>query len=147
MENKYGLKVGMIILMQADVEAAVAFYEKLDLKKKFHLKGQWAELLLGDVKIGLCPTSEQVVPHHTGIVLEVADLYTTYNALKEQGIEFLSEPKAPEHGIMVSIKDPGNNIIDLYQPTPERIQEIVQSIKEKDKKCCSDKADCSKKGC
>lgn len=142
MEHKTQLKVGMLILMQPDVEEAVRFYEKLGLKKQFHLKEQWAEFLCGDVKIGLCPTSQAIPVHHTGIVLEVNDLQTFYTTLKEQGVTFLSEPKAPEHGIMVSFQDPGNNVIDLYQPTPERITEIVKSIKEQE--CCGTQTKCNK---
>lgn len=149
MNNKYGIKVGMLILLESDLDKAVSFYEKLGFTKKFHIQGQWAEFILGDVKIGLCPASQDLPDHHTGIVLEVPDLYSVYNELKSEGI-FVSEPKTPEHGIIVSMKDPGNNIIDLYQPTPERIQEILNKVaaegKEK-KDCCGSKENCEKADC
>lgn len=136
----YGIKVGMLILLQPDVEKAVDFYQKLGLTKRFHLKGQWAEFSLGDVKFGLCPTTQELPEHHTGIVLETSDLYKAYNELKDAGIKFLNEPKAPEHGIMVSFKDPGNNIIDLYQPTPEKVKEFVDKLKqETEDECCGNK--------
>jgi hypothetical protein len=82
--------------------------------------------------------------HHTGIVLEVADLHKIYNELKGKGVHFMNEPKAPDHGIMVSFKDPGNNIIDLYQPTPERVKEVVEKIKQdaeqsQNDDCCGSK--------
>jgi len=152
----YGMKVGMLILLEPDVDKAAEFYEKLGFQKRFQIKGQWAEFALGDVKFGLCPTSQELPEHHTGIVLEVSDLNKIYNELKQQGVPFINEPKSPEHGIMVSFKDPGNNIIDLYQPTPEKVREIVEKIKQETEKqdlndndqCCGSKkpgscADCS----
>ena len=64
--------------------------------------------------------------------MEVADVQKSYDELKAAGIEFVREPNAAVHGIMASIKDPGKNIIDLYQPTPEKVEEMVKNIKEKE---------------
>ena len=123
-------KVGILILMQNDLVKAIEFYKKVGLKQKFHLKDKWAEFILGDVKIGLCPTGQELKDRHTGIVLEVDDMAKTFNELKEKGIVFLKEPFEAVHGIMAGIKDPGGNILDLYQPTPEKVSELVKKVKE-----------------
>lgn len=126
-------KVAMIILMQQDVAKAVVFYQNLGLKLLFHLRDKWAEFELGGVKIGLCPTSAPIIDRRVGAVLEVADVQAFYEHHKESGI-FLGEPTQALHGSMVSFKDPGGNILDLYQPTPERVKELVKRVA--DQGCC-----------
>lgn len=121
------IKVGMIILMQPDLKKAVEFYEKLELKKTFHLEEKWAEFDLGCVKLGLCPTEHPQDNVRTGIVLEVMqDLHELYKRLKADGIEFFSEPVVAPHGIMVAFKDAGGNVLDLYQATPEIYKEFIK---------------------
>jgi hypothetical protein len=129
--------IGMIILRQPDIAKAVAFYQNIGLALKFHLKDAWAELSLGGVRIGLCPTPE-AVEYRTGIVLHVEDLFAFHAAHKE-AIEFLGEPKEALHGIMVSFRDPGGNILDLYQPTPEKVAEFARQTAQKEKQGCQKK--------
>ena len=124
-------KVGMIILLEHDVDAAVAFYKCLGLKLVFHIKESWAEFLIGSIKLGLCPTSQKVSDRLTGIVLEVENLRQMYEKLKNE-LSFKSEPLEKVHGLMVSIQDPGGNIIDLYEPTPDKVQKLVQQVVKKD---------------
>lgn len=125
-----GIKVGMLIIMEPDIEKAVAFYQLLGFPLAFHLKGKWAELTIDGVKLGLCPTDQPLPDRHTGIILQVADVRKAYQELSTAGVTFIREPFEAVHGIMTSIKDPGGNIIDLYQPTPEKVQEVVQQMKE-----------------
>ncbi len=135
-------KVAMIILMQPDLNAGIAFYEKLGFKTVFSLPDKWAEMELGSVKIGLCPTSHQPNgPFPTGIVLQVEDLKALYQEHKDRGI-FLQEPLEKIHGIMISIQDPGMNVIDLYQPTPEKVQELARSVAAKDEQAAQSDACC-----
>lgn len=119
----------MVILMQPNLQAAIDFYTQLGIKLIFHIKERWAEMKLGDVKIGLCPTQKVVDGVRTGIVLEVADLKGVYEELKDS-VSFFSEPKEAVHGLMVSFKDPGGNILDLYQPTPEKVADLVKKAAE-----------------
>ncbi len=121
----------MIILLQHDLEAAVTFYKALGLPLKFHLKNSWAEFEVGPVKLGLCPVSKASPERITGIVLDVDDVKKMYHELKDT-INFRSEPIEKVHGIMVSIQDPGGNVIDLYQPTPEKVQKLVKDVVSKD---------------
>lgn len=140
----------MLLLLQPDLEKAVAFYQKLGLKLVFHLKDRWAEFVLGSIQIGLCPTSQALPERHTGIVFQVDDVYQMYNALGHE-ITFMASPQEALHGIMASIKDPGNNIIDIYQPTPEKLHDLVEKVKNEEQKCCKDNAtvveDSVKQGC
>lgn len=145
-------KVHMLILMEPDIAAAVSFYQGLGLKLVFHLKDKWAEMQLGELKLGLCPTQEPSADYvrQTGIVLQVAHLYKVYEEHRDT-IHFLGEPKEAVHGIMVSFKDPGNNILDLYQPTPEKVaaivkeaacEEVSEAESKKDSGCCKGKGSC-----
>lgn len=135
--------VHMIILMQPNLQAAIDFYEQLGLKLVFQIKDRWAEMKLGNVKIGLCPTTQHIDGFRTGIVLQTADLLALYNTHKNS-ISFLNEPKEATHGLMVSFKDPGGNIIDLYQPTPEKVTELVKKVAQTPE---SDDNDYSKESC
>lgn len=143
-------RLNMIILMQPDLPAAVDFYEKLGLKKIFHIKGQWAEFEVGSTKVGLCPTDSEQRPVRTGIVFEVADLKALHQTLKAEGRQLTDVVERP-HGFIMSIQDPGGNLIDFYQPTPEKLKEFVDRVvtKEDDADdCCKpQKVDtcCSKK--
>jgi len=138
-------KVGMVILMQQDLAAAVEFYKNLGFNLKFHLKDKWAEFELGDVKLGLCPTDEAPGLIRTGIVLEVEDLKTMYQERKDT-THFFSEPNVAVHGIMVSFKDPSGNVLDLYQPTPENVKELIKKTAEKNgetpDQCCGSQEQC-----
>jgi len=128
-------KVSMIIIMQPDMQKAVDFYSSFGLKLVFHLTDRWAEFDLNGVKIGLCPTSESGVERRVGAVFEVADLHALYEERKSEGI-FINEPAEALHGIMLSMKDPGGNIVDLYQPTPERIRGYAERVSKQGQGCC-----------
>jgi len=127
------IKVGMVILMQHDLGKAVEFYrDVLKLPLRFHLENKWAEFDLGCVKFGLCPITEEQGEIRTGIVLEVMeDLLSLYESLKDQ-VVFLNEPVVAVHGIMVGFKDVGGNILDLYQPTLDKVKDLVKETMEKE---------------
>jgi predicted enzyme related to lactoylglutathione lyase len=131
-------KVAMVIVMENNLEAAVEFYKKLGLKLIFHLKERWAEFKIGDLQIGLCPTSEKIEYNRTGIVFEIADLAAFYEAQKD-ALSFLDKPVEATHGVMVSLQDPSGNIIDLYQPTPEKVKDLAQKMGGQDA-CCGNPA-------
>lgn len=126
------IKVGMVILMQHDLPKAVEFYKDvLKLPLKFNLENKWAEFDLGCVKFGLCPISEQQDNIRTGIVLEIMDdLLVLYESLKDK-VTFLNEPVVAVHGIMVGFKDVGGNILDLYQPTLDKVKDLAKETVHK----------------
>ncbi len=130
------IKLNMIILMQHDLAHAVGFYKDLGLHLKFHISNKWAEFDIEGVKLGLAYANQELPERRTGIVLEIADLRAFYEEKKDE-VSFINEPVEAIHGIIVSFKDPGNNIIDLYQPTPEKVKEAVhKAAQEKSGKCC-----------
>lgn len=138
-------KVGMIILMERDLDAAVSFYLRLGLSLKFRMKEKWAEFDISGVKLGLCPTTQDMQGRRSGIVFEIADVRQAYEELKGE-MTFVGEPVEALHGIMVSIQDPGGNILDLYQPTPEKVKELAQQVKQEDEGgCCGRKDSCHDK--
>lgn len=140
-------KLYMAILMQPDLPAAVAFYKKLGLQQVFYVSSKWAEFQLGETKIGLCPTpTEKPMQVRTGLVFEVDSIATFMENMKDAA-DFLGEPIEKPHGVMVSIKDPGGNIIDIYQPTPEKLKEFLaqQEAEQAQKGCCGKKSSCEDK--
>lgn len=139
-------KLGMVILLEHDLDAAVEFYTKIGIKPVFHIKESWAEFAIESVKLGLCPTSQKPTDRITGIVLEVDDVRKFYEQFKDE-IPFKSEPQAKVHGIMVSMQDPGGNILDLYQPTPERVQKLVKDVVDREKKEGGESAAVQGHGC
>lgn len=137
------IKLGMIIVMQPSLADAVSFYKDvLKLPLKFHLKDKWAEFDLGCVKFGLCPIGQKQDNIRTGIVIETdQDIKGLYESHKDS-ITFLSEPVVAVHGVMIGFKDPGGNILDLYQPTPEKVKELAKKHKNSDIGCKAASADC-----
>jgi predicted enzyme related to lactoylglutathione lyase len=129
----------MLILMQPNLEAAVSFYSELGLEKRFHLQDKWAEFELAGISIGLCPINVEDLPdRRTGIVFEVSDLRALYEQEKaKDATRFIDEPVEAPHGIMISMRDPGGNIIDLYQPTPEKMREMMEKTAQDKEKGCS----------
>lgn len=139
-------KLSMVILMEHDLEAAVDFYTKLGFKPVFHLKERWAEFSLENVQVGLCPIEQKFDDFRTGIVFQIDDLKEFYTENKDK-LTFLDQPFEAVHGIMASIKDPGGNIIDLYQPTPDKIAELAQKMAAQGKACCKGNVQATDSSC
>jgi catechol 2,3-dioxygenase-like lactoylglutathione lyase family enzyme len=119
-------RISMFILMQYNLEQAIDFYTKLGFKLGFQLKDQWAEFDADGIKIGLAQTPTELPERRTGIILEVDDLNNFCDEMDAKGIA-CSERIERLHGIMSSIKDPGNNILEVYQATPEKVQEALKN--------------------
>ncbi len=121
--------------MQNDLDKAMEFYKKLGIELTFNVPEKWAEFEVKGVKLGLAPTEQELPERHTGLVFETEDMDAFVQSLKKENIPFYKEPIEAMHGIMASIKDPGNNIIDIYQPTPEKVQEaMAKAAAEEEKK-------------
>lgn len=134
-------RLAMVILMVTDIEKAVAFYETLGAKVRCLFPKSWAELTLDDVTIAVCHTEEDQGQRRTGLVFAVDDLMSFYATHKEKLI-FLAEPVTKLHGIMVSLQDPAGNILELYQATPEKVQEFMKSQKSDTCGPCGDEDKC-----
>jgi predicted enzyme related to lactoylglutathione lyase len=128
----------MVVLMERDMDAAVAFYEAMGALKHTVFPGSWAEMVIGDVTVALCHTETDYGPRRTGLVFAVKDLLGFYAAHKDT-YQFMHEPVTKLHGIMASIQDPSGNVIELYQPTPEKVREYMDAQKEESGCCKEDK--------
>ena len=133
--------VYMIVLDQKDLKEAVVFYENLGLELIFNLEGKWAEFDLNGVRIGLRPTQIENIVKPTGIVLKTDDVQKMYDTLVNDGVEFTVKPTVATHGVMASFLDPSGNRLDLYQPTHEKVREVL----EKAGKQCATAEKCCKK--
>lgn len=116
----------MLILHEHDIDAAVKLYETLGFTLQFNLKDQWAELILDGIRLGLAHSSQELPDRRTGIVLEVDDIVAACNAIKELGCTVVNEPVDAPHGMIASFKDPGNTIVDLFQPMPEKYEALLK---------------------
>ena len=128
------IKLSMFILVQKDLDEAVAFYTKLGLSLNFHIKDKWAEFDLHGIKLGLVQTKAELPERRSGIVLEVDDVKAWIEMLRAEGVECV-DPVERMHGVMAHFKDPGNNLIDLYQPTPEKLDQAIGKLRTRSN-CC-----------
>lgn len=126
-------RLTMVILMVNDIEKAVSFYETLGGQKRCLFPKSWAELTLNGITIALCHTEQSQVQRRTGLVFSVESLASFYESHKET-LSFLEAPVTKLHGIMVSVQDPSGNVLELYQPTPEKVREFMAQNKDG---CCS----------
>jgi catechol 2,3-dioxygenase-like lactoylglutathione lyase family enzyme len=129
----HNCRLAMVILMVTDIEKAVAFYESLGAQKRCLFPKSWAELTLDGVTIALCHTEQDQGQRRTGLVFAIDDLMAFY-AQQKGTLTFLEEPITKLHGVMTSLQDPSGNIIELYQATPEKVREFMESNKETS--CC-----------
>jgi len=127
-----GISLHLVIIMQHDFEKAIAFYQNIGLELLFQVPNKWAEFDMQGVKLGFAKSEQELPERRTGIVLEVSDVRDLYERLQKEGVEFIHAPIDEPHGIMASFKDPGNNIIDIYQPTPEKLRESLEKESTKE---------------
>lgn len=126
-------RLAMVILMVNDIEKAAAFYEVLGGQKRCLFPKSWAELNLNGITIALCHTEQEQGQRRTGLVFALDDLMAFYAQYKAT-LLFLEEPTTKLHGIMVSVQDPSGNILELYQPTPEKVREFMAQNRDA---CCA----------
>ena len=131
----HNCRLAMVILMVNDIEKAAAFYEVLGAQKRCLFPKSWAELTLDGITIALCNTDQEQPQRRTGLVFAINDLIAFY-AQHKGALTFLEEPITKLHGIMTSLQDPSGNIIELYQATPEKVREFMES--QKGSGCCGE---------
>jgi catechol 2,3-dioxygenase-like lactoylglutathione lyase family enzyme len=117
-------RFSMIVLLQNDLEAAISFYASLGAEVIFRVEGQWAELNFDGVRIGLAVANEELPERRCGIILEIPDLRAWCEAQESHGVKTVPVIERV-HGLMSAVSDTGNNIIEFYQPTPERVKEAL----------------------
>jgi catechol 2,3-dioxygenase-like lactoylglutathione lyase family enzyme len=113
-----------------DVDAAIAFYtERLGFKVDMHPAPGFAALSRGDLQILFnrpgggggagqsMPDGQAPAPGGWNRVqLEVDDLETTVQALRNAGARFRNEIVTGNGGKQILVEDPSGNPIELFQP-------------------------------
>jgi catechol 2,3-dioxygenase-like lactoylglutathione lyase family enzyme len=113
-----------------DVDAALPFYAALGFSVKDRWGPPFAMLTLGDLTLWLSgpgtsasrPLADGSVPIPGGwnrLVIEVADIQASVQALRSTGARFRSEPIQGPGGQQVLVEDPSGNPIELFQAKGE----------------------------
>ncbi len=118
------MKVGVIHFAVSDIQRALDFYVgKLGLTQtKFlpDLQNPWAELDGGTVIIGIQELKKKFegeIPPWRGAMIsfEVNNIESTYAALKEKGIHFVSEIRIFEQVKVARFEDPDGNPLEIHE--------------------------------
>lgn len=113
-----------------DVDAALPFYAALGFKVAERWGPPFVMLELGDLKLWLSgpgtsaskPLADGSVPVPGGwnrLVIEVADIRASMDALHTTGAKFRSDPVQGPGGQQVLVEDPSGNPIELFQAKGE----------------------------
>lgn len=114
-----------------DVDAAIAFYCKhLAFREVMHPAPAFAMLSRGHLRLVLSKPgggpgggqamSDGTMPQPGGwnrFAIEVSDLATTVEALRQAGVHFRNDIVSGVGGKQILIDDPSGNPIELFQPT------------------------------
>jgi catechol 2,3-dioxygenase-like lactoylglutathione lyase family enzyme len=82
-------RIENLTIKVTDLKRAVFFYENILGLKKRDEWSNYATLDIGDMLLGLDPDPKAEL----GIFVRVSSVDDEYKALKEKGVQFLSEPK------------------------------------------------------
>ena len=117
-----------------DVDAAIAFYcQHLGFREEMHPAPTFAMLSRGDLRLVLV---SPVGPDQPGggsrpmpdgrkqepggwnrFMVEVADLASTVDALRKEGVHFRNDIVTGVGGRQIMIDDPSGNPVELFEPT------------------------------
>jgi catechol 2,3-dioxygenase-like lactoylglutathione lyase family enzyme len=109
-----------------DVDTALPFYEALGFAVTERWGPPFVMLASGDLTLWLSgpgtsaakPLTDGSVPTPGGwnrLVIQVADLPASMQALRRMGVRFRSEPVQGPGGQQVLIEDPSGNPVELFQ--------------------------------
>lgn len=114
-----------------NVEKAIDFYcRQLGFREEMHPNEYFAMLSLGDLRLTLSKpgggggggstTSDGRVPEPGGwnrFSIEVADIASTVERLREQGAHFRNDIVVGVGGKQILLEDPSGNLVELFEPT------------------------------
>jgi catechol 2,3-dioxygenase-like lactoylglutathione lyase family enzyme len=109
-----------------DVDAAIAFYcQLLGFHEDMHPSPSFAMLSRGDLRLVLTrPGGGQAMADGTlptpggwnRFAIEVTDLASTVDTLREAGARFRSEMIVGVGGKQALVEDPSGNLVELFEP-------------------------------
>jgi catechol 2,3-dioxygenase-like lactoylglutathione lyase family enzyme len=114
-----------------DVDAAIEFYcRDLGFEELMHPAASFAMLARGDLRLALSapgggPGGGQAMPDGAlprpggwnRFMLEVEDLESTIQALRQRNVPFRNELVVGVGGKQILVEDPAGNLIELFEPT------------------------------
>jgi catechol 2,3-dioxygenase-like lactoylglutathione lyase family enzyme len=123
---------GAIRYIVNDVDEAVAFYSTmLGFKVDQHVKGAFASLLLGHLRLFInrpgaggagqsMPDGATPAPGGWNrFHLQVENIDAVVNDLRKQGAKFRNDIVTGIGGKQILLQDPSGNLIELFQPATE----------------------------
>ena len=118
-------QIGQIFINVQDVERAVKFYrDTLGIKFLFQAPPNLAFFDCGGVRLMMGIADKPELNHPASIVYyKVADIQASYQNLKSQGVDFISEPhlvaKMPDHDLwLADFRDSEGNVLVLMSEVP-----------------------------
>lgn len=109
--------IANVVFKISDIERSCDFYEKSLGLKIAYREGNWAEVDLGQVHLGLLQAEPAGGGRNPYINLLVDDLGATVSTLKKRGVEFVGDVTAETYGKQITVKDPDGNQFDLFEPS------------------------------
>jgi len=125
--------VGHLAYRVYDIDASLAFYQKLGLSESFRLNHDDGSVMLiylhvgGDRFIEIFPNGPEPDPNRTHsfahLCLLTDDLQRTVDTLRDQGVTIEREPTLGlDHNLQAWIRDPDGNAIEFMQLSEESPQ-------------------------
>ena len=109
--------IASVVFRVSDINRSCDFYEKSLGLKIAYREGNWVEVDLGQVHLGLNQTEPAGGGRNPYVSLLVDDLNATVATLKERGVEFVGEIVTESYGRVITVKDPDGNQFELFEPS------------------------------
>jgi len=117
--------ISVVTLFVDDVDRAIDFYtNKLGWEKTMDVdmgeNGRWTTVAPKGEKTSFTLTKSTPdfgagkVGGHSGVILEVDDVYKAHEQLKNKGVEFTEEPRTESWGGFAMLKDSEGNVHGLH---------------------------------
>ncbi|PSP17849.1 MAG: glyoxalase [Cyanobacteria bacterium QS_8_64_29] len=107
-----------VMLMVADVPAALAFYrDGLGLPVK-QSSANWAELEADGTTLALHAADEPRVGSSPILSFQVDDIQTAVAGLEQQGAQLEGRIREPPFGKVAAMRSPDGHLLSLLQPAP-----------------------------
>ncbi|HMD03194.1 MAG TPA: VOC family protein [Candidatus Baltobacteraceae bacterium] len=118
--------ISVVTLFVQDIDRAIDFYtKKLGWGKTMDAPmgegSRWVTVAPSDNPTAFTlskgtPNASEQIGDMSGVIMEVDDVYQTYDQLKKAGVEFAEPPRNEPWGGWASFKDSEGNVHGLHSP-------------------------------